>query len=542
MSIKTNITILFFLFLNINVYSQKGCNFTKEDFNTYLCLENYSGYTSSIKSQSLITGILSKVGIVDANFILKTCDDTKNATAIFWNNKRYIILDENYLDVLNKNNNDWFYLFVLAHEIGHHLYGHMFEKSDLQKSRNEELQADRFAGLIIRKFGGNINHIKSVLQSINHPQLNNTSHPILTDRLNAAYEGFNSAMNEEKEVIKKYNLITEKEYLQFQKMKQIASARLKAIEFIKDNSYQSLEDAIKLYNIAIGDYDNPDLYSELSSLYSLKGDLNSAEIFIQKAYNVNPKPEYLILSWDYCNDSYSNNCRKYNQAIRNLENNKVTNPNILKILAKFYGTNPIDSEISERLLLNAIKNIESYPRIDQENTLLLSDLYNDLSVTYLMQEKYSQSYAYVKKAIQQKESLKTNSSPLSTINDVDNKNYSSLYYNKALIEMRLEMWQDCIISCDKLLLINPNYKFIVDGSVYYFKARSNHNLQLYKEAIFLYNQAIKLSNTNFGYLYYFRSLSYLAIGDTQNSCIDLKIACDQGFETGCNRYNNFCIN
>lgn len=541
-SIKTNIIILLFLLLNANLYSQKSCDFTQEDYNTYLCLENYSGYTSSIKSQSLIKKILNKVGIADANFILKTCTETKNASAVFWNNKRYIILDENYLDVLNKDGNDWFYLFVLAHEIGHHLYGHMFEKSDLQKSRNEELQADRFAGLIIRKFGGNVNHIKNALQSISHPILNNTSHPILTDRLNAAYEGFNSALNEEKEVLKKYNVITEKEYLQFQKMKQIANARLKVLDYLLYESYQNLENAITLYNIAISDYDNSDLYSELSSLYSLKADLNNAEFFIQKAYDIQPKPEYLILSWDYCNDSYSTNCNKYNQAIKNLDINKITNPNILKILAKYYGTNPSDYKISEKLLLTAIKKIESYPTIDEENILLLSDLYNDLSVTYLIQENFTKAYTSVKNAIQQKESLKINASQLSTINDVDNKNYSALYYNKALIEMRLEMWKECIISCNKLLLINPNYKNIVDGSVYYFKARSNHNLQQYKDAILLYNQAIKLSNTNFGYLYYFRSLSYLAIGDTENSCLDLKIACDQGFKLGCNRYNHLCNN
>ncbi len=541
------IALILVLFFS-NIYSQNSCNFSKEDYNTYMCLENYSGYISSIKSQSLVSEILNKVGISDANFILKTCNDTKNATAVFWKNKRYIILDEYYLDSLNKNDQYWFYLFVLSHEIGHHLYGHMFEKSNLEQSRNEELQADRFAGLMIRKFGGNVNHIKTALQSINHPKLNNTSHPVLIDRLNASYKGFNSAIVEEREVLDKYNVITEKEYLEYQKAKQIANARIKGLDYMLNNSNKNLDEAIKLYNIAIIDYEDQDLYSELSSLYSLKNDLDNAELYIQKAYLINQNPEYLILGWDYCYDNNPNNCNKYNKTIEKLDFEKITNPNILKILAKFFGnisSNNLNIEklkITEKLLILAKDKLESKNKLYEEDNLLLSDIYNDLSVTYLRQENYLEAYNYVNKAILKKESLKNNNSEINKINEIDNLNYSHLYSNKSLIEMRLEMWEDCIISSNKLIQINPNYKNILNGDVYYFRARSFHNLKMYKDAISNYNKAINLSNNNLGYLYYYRGLTYLAIGDTENSCMDFKIACDKGIEASCNRYNNLCNN
>ncbi len=536
---------LIIVFLISNIYSQNSCNFSKESYNIYKCIENYSGYKSSMKTQALVSEILKKTGISDANFILKTCNDTKNATALFWNNKRYIILDEYYLDSLNKNDQYWFYLFVLSHEIGHHLYGHMFEKSNLEKSRNEELQADKFAGFIIRKFGGNVNHIKIALHSINHPKLNNTSHPILNDRLIASYKGFNSAIEEEREVLNKYNIITEKEFIEYQKAKQIVNARLKGIDYILNNSNNNLDEAIKLYNIAIIDYEDHNLCSELSSLYSLKNDLNNAELYIQKAYVINQNPEYLILGWEYCYENNQNNCNKYNQTIEKIDYNKISSPNILKILAKFYSNNSNNKlnieklKITEKLLIKAKEKLEPINNLNEEDNLLLSDIYNDLSVCYLRQENYLDAYNYVDKAISKREKTKNILSEINKINEIDILNYCHLYSNKALIEMRLEMWEDCIITCNKLYEINSNYKNIVNGDIYYFKGLSFHNLKNFKEAIENYNEAIRYSN-NSDYLYYYRGLSNLAIGDEKKSCLDFKIACDKGLEIACNRLNNNC--
>jgi hypothetical protein len=536
--------VLFFL----KSYSQNSCNFSKESHNMYMCIENYSGYTSSMKSQALVSEILKKTGISDANFILKTCNDTKNATAVFWKNKRFIILDEYYLDSLNKNDQYWFYLFVLSHEIGHHLYGHMFEKSNLEQSRNEELQADKFAGLMIRKFGGNVNHIKNALQSINHPKFNNTSHPVLIDRLNASYKGFNFAIDEERQVLDKYNVITEKEYLEYHKARQVANARIKGIDYILNNTYENLNEAIQLYNIAIIDYEDQDLFSELSSLYSLKNDLNNAELYIKKAYVINQNPEYLILGWQYCYDKNPNNCNEYNQKIEKLDYDKITNPNILKILAKFYGNisnnqlNIEKSKITEKLLIKAKDKLESKNNLYEEDNLLLSDIYNDLSVTYLRQENYLEAYNYVNKAILKKESLKKNKSEINKINEIDNLNYSVLYSNKALIELRLEMWKDCINTLEQLFNINPNYINIKNGDYNYLKARCYHNLNKYSDAILEYDRALKLSSNNFGYLYYYRGLSNLAIKNISNACIDFKIGCDNGLEISCNRYKNLCNN
>lgn len=541
---KIKIIFLLQIIFVTQLYSQNSCNFSKENYNTYMCLENYSGYSFSMKSQLLVMGILNKIGISETNFILKTCDETNNASAVFWKNKRYLILDEYFLDSLNKNDTYWFYLFVLSHEIGHHLYGHTLTKSDLATSRNQELEADKFAGLIIRKFDGNLNNIKNALGSINHPKTNDSSHPIIKDRLNAAYLGYNSTIEQEKEFFDKYNVVVRNEYSTFQTAKSIANARLKGLDYILNNSYKNLDEAIKLYNIAIINYKSQDLYSELSSLYSLKGDLNNAELNIQKAYEINQNPEYLILAWDFCNEKNPNNCEKFNQKIEKIDCSKIENSAILKILAKYYGSslNNEKLKITEKLLIKAKDKLEIKNNLSDEDNLLLSDIYNDLSTTYLRQENYLQSYIHLKESILKREVLRKKVSKINRTNEIDLLNYSRLYSNKALIELRLEMWEECINTSEQLLKINPNYESITNGDYNYFKARCYHNLKNYKEALLQYDRAIKLNKNKFGYLYFYRGLSYLAINDINNACSDFKIGCDNGIEPSCNRFKNLCTN
>jgi len=541
---KIKIIFLLQILFVTQLYSQNSCNFSKENYNTYMCLENYSGYYASMKSQLLLIGILNKINISETNFILKTCDETKNASAVFWKNKRYIILDEYFLDSLNKNDTYWFYLFVLSHEIGHHLYGHTLTKSDLATSRNQELEADKFAGLIIRKFDGSLNNIKNALESIKHPQTNNSSHPILKDRLDAAYLGYNSTIEIEKEIFEKFNIVKKNESSTSQIAKNIANARLKGLDYILNESYKNLDDAIKLYNLAVINYKSQDLYSELSHLYSLKGDLNNAELNAQKAYEINKKPEYSILAWDYCFDNNPNNCEKYNKILDKIDYNKIESPNILKVLAKYYGSrlNYKDLEISEKILINAKNKLEVKNNLSDHDNLLLSDVYNDLSTTLLRQEDYLQAYIYIKESISKREVLRKKVSEIKRINEVDILNYSRLYSNKALIELRLEMWAECIKTSEQLLKINPNYESITNGDYNYFRARSYHNLKNYNEAILQYDKAIKLNKENYGYLYFYRGLSYLAINDNEKACSDFKIGCDNGIESSCNRFKNLCTN
>jgi len=529
--------------LSSNGYTQSSCNFSNEIFNTYLCLENYSGYSSSMRTQSIVSEILNKVGISDANFILKTCKDTKNATAVFWKNKRYIIIDEYYLDSLSENDQYWFYLFVLSHEIGHHLYGHMFERSSLEDSRNEELQADTFAGFMIKKFGGTPAQIKKALQSVSHPKLNNSTHPIFVDRLNAAHRGYSTAVEEDLKILDSYNVITKKEYIEHQRAKKISKARVKASEYILNKLSSTLDEAIGLYNIAIVGNESYDLYSELSSLYALKKDFYNAELYIQKAYAINPKPEYLILAWDYCSESHRANCSKHSSLVEKINYSNITNPKILKILARYFGESLNNNKLNlaEELLNSAKAGLAYQKRLAHEDALLLVDVLSDLSVTQLRQEKLHDAYENINKAILLRESINS-SIDFTSLSEIDLLNYSHLYYNKALIEMRLELWESCIRSSNKLTQLNPNYNNILNGDVYYFKGRSFHSLNQYHDALSNYNQAIKLALHDFGYLYYYRGLTHLAIGNVKEACNDLRVACDKGVKASCNRYKNLCNN
>jgi tetratricopeptide (TPR) repeat protein len=222
---------------------------------------------------------------------------------------------------------------------------------------------------------------------------------------------------------------------------------------------------------------------------------------------------------------------------------KIKNSNILKILAKFYANVTDDKynidnlKITEKLLLTAKINIEQNNKPSDEDNLLLLDIFHDLSVTYLRLENYKEAYFYLKKALSNKENLMYDNNK---IDKISNLNICILYSNKALIEMRLEMWEECIRSCDKLIQINPTFENVLNGSCNYYKGRSYHSMKKYKDAILSYNKAIRSTANNFGFLYYYRGITKYALNDIENACIDFKIGCDNGIESSCNRYNNLC--
>lgn len=86
------------------------------------------------------------------NFKILAADVRDGATAFatIRNGKRYIVYDRKMLRLKNGSAN-WRDLFIVAHEIGHHLGSHVYvsEYSD----HEQELEADRFAAFALGKLG-----------------------------------------------------------------------------------------------------------------------------------------------------------------------------------------------------------------------------------------------------------------------------------------------------------------------------------------------------------------------------------------------------
>ena len=79
------------------------------------------------------------------------------------------------MNTLNYGNN-WGNLFILAHEVGHHINGHsldlvlyaveVVEPKTLANQRQQELEADEFAGFILGKLGATLGQTSAAMNLI----------------------------------------------------------------------------------------------------------------------------------------------------------------------------------------------------------------------------------------------------------------------------------------------------------------------------------------------------------------------------------------
>jgi len=107
------------------------------------------------------------------------------------------------MNTLNYGNN-WGNLFILAHEVGHHINGHSLdlvlyaadavESVSLAQSRQQELEADEFAGFVLARLGGPISSANEVISKISKDSDDSyNTHPSRDKRLKATAKGYNNA-------------------------------------------------------------------------------------------------------------------------------------------------------------------------------------------------------------------------------------------------------------------------------------------------------------------------------------------------------------
>ncbi len=123
-----------------------------------------------IKDLEQINSIMKFTGLPQ-NFSIYS-GNIQNAMATIVNNQRVIIYNKNLFENKNEiNNSYWSSLFIMAHEIGHHLAANI---SDSSNFINAELEADRFAGNILYNMGADSNQVLAALSST--IIINKTSH------------------------------------------------------------------------------------------------------------------------------------------------------------------------------------------------------------------------------------------------------------------------------------------------------------------------------------------------------------------------------
>ena len=161
-----------------------------------------NNFVSEKSADEALTKILSVIG-ASKRFVLQECSNINNAVALTFNGVRYIMYDPEFMSEL-KYSSDWTNMFILAHEVGHHINGHsvdvilssngMGEETSLSTKRTQELEADEFAGFVLGRLGATLSQTQSVMKTISSDGDDSYStHPSRSKRLNAIKKGFENS-------------------------------------------------------------------------------------------------------------------------------------------------------------------------------------------------------------------------------------------------------------------------------------------------------------------------------------------------------------
>lgn len=187
-----------------------------------ICFEvqkSLKGFAADKEADDALDEILAVIGAAK-NFYLIPCDKINNALALTYKGERFILYDKDFIDRINKATNNWSGKFILAHEVGHHINGHtrdfliasVLDDQTKEKQREEELEADEFAGFIVAKLGAKYNQIKELINTI-APEKDDkySTHPNRSKRLEAIKKGFDKVKFEP--IVSKSNISLSSEKL-----------------------------------------------------------------------------------------------------------------------------------------------------------------------------------------------------------------------------------------------------------------------------------------------------------------------------------------
>jgi Zn-dependent peptidase ImmA (M78 family) len=111
-----------------------------------------------------------------------------NVEAKIRHHDRYILYNPEFIKQVNEaTRNKWASIFILAHEVGHHLEGHTL--LDINSRPSIELEADEFAGFVLHKMGATLRQSQLAMYYISTSEASKT-HPARADRLAAIEKGW----------------------------------------------------------------------------------------------------------------------------------------------------------------------------------------------------------------------------------------------------------------------------------------------------------------------------------------------------------------
>ena len=198
---KKLLFILVFIFTAQNIDAQK-LDYGNDLSAIKICnAMQGNNFLSDSEADNALDKILNVIG-ASKRFVLQSCDNINNAVALSYKGVRYIMYDPEFMQMLSYSNN-WSNMFVLAHEVGHHINGHSVDaillmndvvsNVPLSKKRIQELEADEFAGFVLGRLGAKLSDATSAVSKMSDGDDSYSTHPRRSRRIAAIKKGFNES-------------------------------------------------------------------------------------------------------------------------------------------------------------------------------------------------------------------------------------------------------------------------------------------------------------------------------------------------------------
>jgi hypothetical protein len=179
-----------------------GCNFASDKTGGTYTLFNPDEDAKKIVDEILRTW--DSTGLKRPKFTLQVAN-VENAQASERKGTRYLLYSHKFMEEFKKGaQTKWAAYFVFAHEIGHHANNHDFTEKDIAKRRKMELEADRFAAIILARMQVSRSDAMAAIQNLKIQSRGNNTKPEYYPEVSAREEAISIAYDKEfKAVIEK---------------------------------------------------------------------------------------------------------------------------------------------------------------------------------------------------------------------------------------------------------------------------------------------------------------------------------------------------
>ena len=152
-------------------------------------------FRSLSDAESAAARIMEAAGLRTVDFVVVVDEDSNNASASIRDHardgiRRVINYDPLFLQEIERQTDEWGPIWVMAHEIAHHLLGHTVFGAG--SNPPDELDADFYSGFILNRMGADLEQAQAGVRLIASPE-GSLSHPPRDNRLEAIALGWHKA-------------------------------------------------------------------------------------------------------------------------------------------------------------------------------------------------------------------------------------------------------------------------------------------------------------------------------------------------------------